>query len=191
MKVSAVPAVGFGVPDSRVLPESLSERLWVELPGVFTPRKRSVAAAATAVGARGTWKSLCVPGSFPGVPPPPAVQPTPAGGGGGGGGGGPAGGGGTEPGGEGAAGGATVPGGAGGAGLLGAGGGALSLASTDGGGGTCSRCRRTSVPAPTATVVATSVATMAAPKRPRPMSRGYARAGGAVSRRGGRVKLRG
>ena len=40
---------------------------------------------------------------------------------------------------------------------------------TDGGGGTCSRCRRTSVPAPTATAVTTSVATMAAPMTPRPM----------------------
>src|SRR3954463_4162763 len=115
MKVSAVPAVRFGVPHSRVLPESLSDRLWVELPGVFTPRKRSVAAAATAVGARSIWKSLSVPVASAGVPPPLAVQPPPAGGGGGGGGGGPAGGGGTEPGGEGAAGGATVPGGAGGA----------------------------------------------------------------------------
>src|SRR3954471_24451209 len=107
MKVSAVPAVRFGVPHSRVLPESLSDRLWVVLPGVFTPRKRSVAAEATAVGARSIWKSLSVPVASAGVRPPLAAQPTPAGGGGGGagGGGGPTGGGGTEPGGEGAAGG--------------------------------------------------------------------------------------
>src|SRR6478609_2136976 len=131
MNVSAAPAVRFGVPQSFVFPESRSERLWVVLPGVLTPRKRSVAAAATAVGARLIWKSLSVPVASAGVPPPVAVQPRLDGGGGGG---GPAGGGGTEPGGGGAAGGKGVPGGGGGAGLPGAGGGALSLASTDGGG---------------------------------------------------------
>ena len=126
-------------------------------PGVLTPRKRSVAAAATAVGARLIWKSLSVPVASAAVPPPVAVQPTLAGGGGGGAGGGgrPAGGGGTEPGGGGAAGGEGVPGGGGGAGLLGAGGGALSLASTERRGRHVQPMQPNAAPAPTATAVTT------------------------------------
>ena len=175
MNVSDMPAGRFGVPHSLTLPESLSARVCVFEPSVLTPRKRSFAAAATDVGARAIWKSLSVPVASALGSPPVAVQPTLAGGGGGGvagggGGGGGLPGGGGEPGGEGGAG---APGGAkgfpGAAGGLGAGSWELSLASTDGGGGTCSRCRRTSAPAPTATAVAASVATMAPPMTPRPM----------------------
>jgi hypothetical protein len=183
MNVASAPPPRFGVPQSRAPPVGRSERLCIVMDAWLTPRKDSDGAEATVVGERPMTKLLSKPVAA-GALPPVAVQPTCAGGGGGGdGGGGDPGGGIGEPGAGGATGGAGVPGGAtgvpGAGGVLGTGS-VLSLPSTVGGGGTCSRCRRTSAPAPTATVVATSVAAIARKIAPRPVCSHYARAAAAV-----------